>query len=91
VSDSETERLRADLAAANREIERLRSLLGLSDESSDAGKGWDPSLFTVGEQLPSVDESSPNEQKLGLFRALFAGRSWPFTSCWICSVPLKMS
>lgn len=33
------------LAVANREIERLRELLGLSEDRSDVGRGWEPTLF----------------------------------------------
>lgn len=82
MGDSETERLREDLATANREIERLRSLLGLSDESREAGRSWEPSLFAVGDPLPAVDESSPNELKLTLFHALFAGRRDVYATRW---------
>lgn len=67
----ELERLRAD-------NERLRGLLGL-DHPSRPGPvaSWEPTLFqdpTSRAALPTVDRSSPSEEKIALFRQLFAGR-----------------
>ncbi|MGH2491723.1 MAG: TOTE conflict system archaeo-eukaryotic primase domain-containing protein, partial [Candidatus Limnocylindria bacterium] len=82
MAEYETDLLREQLAVANREIERLRSMLGLSDESADAGRSWEATLFASAEPLPTVDESSPNASKLELFRLLFAGRRDVYALRW---------
>lgn len=73
------------LAELTRELERLRAenerlcgLLGLNDASRlDPVAPWEPTLFrdsSTLSELPSVDRSSPSEEKIALFRQLFAAR-----------------
>ncbi len=67
-----------------RENERLRSLLGLPD----AGVAEAPArytLFPLGDPLPSVDDSSPLEDKTSLMRALFRGREDVHAERWTSS------
>lgn len=71
---AEVDALRAELAAANREIARLRELLGLAPGDDREVSSWEGTLFSEIDRLPKVDEASPNVEKLALLRALFAGR-----------------
>ena len=83
VSESEeVQGLRQELAAANREIERLRALLGLGSEPSAPSTGWEPTLFRDEASLPSVDEASPNGAKIELIRTLFHGRPDVYALRW---------
>lgn len=83
VSDrEEIDGLRRGLAAANREIERLRALLGLGSDSSAPGAGWEPTLFREEASLPSVDEASLNAAKVELIRTLFEGRPDVYAQRW---------
>lgn len=78
---SELDRLQGELAAAHREIERLRGLLGLTAHQP-AESGWEPTLFPEHPALPPVDDSSPNTLKLELVRSLFAGRQDVYALRW---------
>lgn len=74
----------AEIAALRSENERLRSLLGLTDErTSDPPPAWEPTLFAspVSER-PVVDRRSSPADKIALFRTLFAGRDDVFALRW---------
>ena len=46
---------------------------------------WEPTLFRDSAshaELPAVDRSSPSEEKIALFRQLFAGREDVYASRW---------
>lgn len=69
----EVEELRAENA-------RLRGLLGLDDRSREGhAEAWAPTLLTEPATQPVVDNLSPWEDKLGLFRSLFGARSDVYT------------
>ena len=63
----------AEIAALRVENERLRGLLGLTDErSADPPVAWEPTLFSASQtERPVVDRRSSPAEKIGLFRALF--------------------
>ena len=67
-------RLRAQLADAHAEVDRLRSLMGIGDRLSVPVDPFRASLFSEPEPLPRVDADSSSPQKVELFRALFVGR-----------------
>lgn len=75
----ELERLRA-------ENERLRGLLGLNNPSRPGPvASWEPTLFrdpSNRPELPPVERRSPSEEKVALFRQLFAGREDVYASRW---------
>ncbi|MGH3665860.1 MAG: TOTE conflict system archaeo-eukaryotic primase domain-containing protein [Egibacteraceae bacterium] len=84
------DRARRELAEAQRELarlraenDRLRGLLGM-----DGGRAVahltepEPTLFADAQRLPRVDNGSSPEQKLALFRALFAGRDDVYALRW---------
>lgn len=81
---------RRELAEAQRELvrlraenDRLRGLLGLHAEKAGAHTAEPEStLFGVAERLPGVDIGSSADQKLALFRALFAGREDVYAVRW---------
>lgn len=81
---------RRELAEAQRELaqlraenDRLRGLLGLHPERAIAHTAEpEPRLFGVAERLPRVDNGSSAEQKLTLFRTLFAGREDVYAVRW---------
>lgn len=66
--------LRAELADARAEIDRLRELMGVGERSSVPVEPFRANLFSGVEPLPSVDADSTLEEKLGLYRAVFVGR-----------------
>lgn len=72
---------KADVLALREENERLRSLLGLDDRTTEA-----PTLFTAGQVAPPratvVGQGSPPAMKVALFRALFAGRDDVYAQRW---------
>ncbi len=72
----EVEELRAENA-------RLRGLLGLDDRSREGhAEAWAPTLLTEPATQPVVDNLSPWEDKLGLFRSLFGARSDVYAHRW---------
>lgn len=74
----------AEIAALRAENERLRGLLGLTEErASDPPPAWEPTLFAppVSERL-FVDRRSSPADKIALFRTLFAGRDDVFALRW---------
>ena len=66
--------LEAELADAQAEIGRLRSLLGVGERPSGPVEPFRASLFSEAEPVPQVDADSSPAEKVRLFRALFAGR-----------------
>jgi hypothetical protein len=71
--------LRAELAALREENARLRDLLGLDRRATaEQAAVWTPTLFTDDHRSAptptGVERSSPHEEKVALFRSLFAGR-----------------
>lgn len=72
----EVEELRAENA-------RLRGLLGLDDRPREGhAEAWAPTLLTEPATQHVVDDSSPWEDKLGLFRSLFGARSDVYAHRW---------
>jgi superfamily II DNA or RNA helicase len=80
--NAEVDALRTELAAANREIARLQELLGLAPSEDREPSSWEGTLFSETGRLPTVDEASPNVEKLALLRALFAGREDVYAVRW---------
>jgi hypothetical protein len=75
--------LGGEISRLTAENERLRDLLGLDDRRSDGHKvAWSPSLLSQTRPLPSVDGSSPNEDKLALFKSLFGARTDVYATHW---------
>jgi superfamily II DNA or RNA helicase len=77
VPRDEVTALRAELATATAEIKRLRALLGLDQRSGASDvDAWSPTLLPDPTMAPAprVDRESSREEKLALFRSLFAGR-----------------
>ena len=74
----------AEIAVLRVENERLRGLLGLTDErSADPPVAWEPTLFSASQSKRSmVDRRSSPAEKIGLYRALFYGRDDVFASRW---------
>jgi hypothetical protein len=79
------------LAAALAEIEslraengRLRGLLGLDeDRTPEPPVAWEPTLFVPATPLrPAVDRRSSPDDKIGLFRSVFAGRDDVYAIRW---------
>lgn len=55
----------------------------MDDRRSDGHKvAWSPSLLSQTRPLPSVDGSSPNEDKLALFKSLFGARTDVYATHW---------
>lgn len=76
-----------ELAALREENARLRGLLGLDDRSArQATPVWKPTLFpSMATQAPvvsSVDRHSTPQEKIALFRSLFAGREDVYALRW---------
>ena len=62
---------------------RLRGLLGFDDRPREGhAEAWTPTLLTEPPTQPVVDNSSPWEDKLGLFRSLFGGRTDVYAHRW---------
>lgn len=74
---AEIELLRAD-------NERLRGLLGLTDDrQAEPPVAWEPTLFVPAvPPRPVVDRRSSAADKIGLFRSLFAGRDDVYAVRW---------
>jgi hypothetical protein len=87
---SEVERLRIELMAARAEIARLEEENeGLRSAGPDVAtrsvhlSQRAPRLFPAPEEVPvGVDGSSPPEDKIRLFRSLFAGRTDVYAQRW---------
>ncbi len=74
----------AEIVSLRAENERLRGLLGLTDERQpEPPVAWEPTLFapTVSRR-PAVDRRSSPVDKIGLFRSLFAGRDDVYALRW---------
>jgi len=79
--------MESELRALRAENARLRGLLGLDDRSRrEPTTPWRPTLFTNAESptrpADTVDRHSPAEQKIALFRSLFAGRDDVYALRW---------
>ena len=78
--------LRRELETLRAENERLRSLLGLDERRrSEPVTAWEPTLLPPDDgqtNLLAVDQRSPREAKLALFRTLFAGRDDVYAQRW---------
>ena len=74
----------AEIAVLRVENERLRDLLGLTDErSADPPVAWEPTLFSASQTVrPTVDRRSSPAEKIELYRSLFAGRDDVFALRW---------
>jgi superfamily II DNA or RNA helicase len=74
----------AEIAVLRAENERLRGLLGLTDERpSDPPPAWEPTLFSPPtSERPVVDRRSSPADKIELFRRMFAGRDDVFALRW---------
>ena len=74
----------AEIAVLREENDRLRRLLGLTDErSADPPVAWEPTLFSPPPVVcPVVDRRSSPAEKIALFRALFSGRDDVFALRW---------
>jgi superfamily II DNA or RNA helicase len=73
---AEVERLQA-------EVDRLHRLLGFDSRSDDGHRRtWAPTLFGGSDLVADVSETSPLEEKVGLLRTLFGGRSDVFAQRW---------
>lgn len=83
--------LRAELAAALAEIERLRGLLGLDQPPAirDDGRLFAMDADSTGRPEATVDRASPPAEKLALFARLFGVRSDVFALRWENSGSLK--
>lgn len=87
---AELDRLRAELVAAKAEIarlqeenERLRPARPEVSSSSAHRSQRAPTLFVPVEEAPvRVDGNSPRENKIGLFRSLFSGRTDVYAQRW---------
>lgn len=81
-------RLEREVAVLRAENERLRARLGLvSDTSLDAahpaGAAWEPTMFVDEPAVSaSVTARSASEEKVALFRSLFAGRVDVYATRW---------
>jgi hypothetical protein len=88
MSDMESRDVEAlvdELLALRAENQRLRSLLGLDRPSrQQATEPWEPRLFVDSERDldKDIDENSPREAKIALFRSLFAGREDVYALRW---------
>ena len=74
----------AEIAVLRVENERLRDLLGLTDErSADPPVAWEPTLFSASQTVrPTVDRRSSPAEKIELYRSLFSGRDDVFALRW---------
>ncbi len=74
---------RAEIARLKEENDRLRSTHGEAPTSSSHRSQRTPRLFSAAEEVPlGVDGSSPPEDKIRLFRSLFAGRADVYAKRW---------
>ncbi|MHB8463526.1 MAG: TOTE conflict system archaeo-eukaryotic primase domain-containing protein [Acidimicrobiales bacterium] len=79
--------MEAELLALRKENVRLRGLLGLDDRAArERTTAWTPTLFARDESptpvAVKVDRSSPTEDKIALFAALFSGRDDVYALRW---------
>jgi superfamily II DNA or RNA helicase len=76
----------AELVALRAENVRLRGLLGLDDRHAEPTSPWTPVLFdeekSSAAPRPQIDQSSAPEDKVALFRSLFAGRDDVYALRW---------
>lgn len=73
---AEVERLQA-------EVDRLHRLLGFDSRSDDGHRrAWAPTLFGGSDPVADVSEISSLEEKVGLLRSLFGGRSDVYAQRW---------
>ena len=74
----------AENAGLRVENERLRGLLGLTDERlADPPVAWEPTLFSASQSNRCVvDRRSSPAEKIGMYRALFCGRDDVFALRW---------
>lgn len=74
----------AELEVLRAENERLRGLLGLTeDRQAEPPVAWEPTLFAPSVPArPVVDRRSSPADKIGLFRSLFAGRDDVYALRW---------
>lgn len=74
----------AELEVLRAENERLRGLLGLTDDrQAEPPVAWEPTLFAPPvPSRPVVDRRSSPADKIALFRSLFAGREDVYALRW---------
>ena len=77
----------AELGSLRAENLRLRGLLGLDERrTGPATAAWRPTLFPGEDEAAQartrVNQDSPLEQKISLYRAMFAGREDVFALAW---------
>ena len=74
----------AEIESLRAENERLRGLLGLGrDREAEPPVAWEPTLFAPAVlPRPAVDRRSSPDDKIGLFRSLFAGRDDVYAVRW---------
>lgn len=74
----------AEIESLRVENERLRGLLGLTDDrEAEPPVAWEPTLFAPAVPArPVVDRRSSPLDKIGLFRSLFAGRDDVYALRW---------
>ena len=82
----ENDALIDEINALRSENQRLRSLLGLDQESRHhVTQPWEPTLFADSDQrnlTGDINGDSPAEAKIALFRSLFAGREDVYALRW---------
>lgn len=62
---------------------RLRGLLGLDTRASDGHRrAWSPTLLTDATEMPVVDASAGEADKVALLRSLFGARSDVYATRW---------
>ena len=74
----------AEIESLRAENDRLRGLLGLNeDRTPEPPAAWEPTLFVPATPpRPAVDRRSSPDDKIGLFRSLFAGRDDVYAVRW---------
>lgn len=85
--DERAARLETEIQALRAENARLRGLLGLDDPARrEPTTPWKATLFTntesIDRPLVSIDRHSSREEKVALFRSLFAGRKDVYALRW---------
>jgi len=84
--DDPAAQMEAEIQALQAENARLRGLLGLDDPARrEATTLWKATLFSNTESIarpPVVDRHSSPEEKVALFRTLFAGRDDVYALRW---------
>lgn len=82
----EKDALIEEIQALRSENHRLRSLLGLDQESRhEVTQPWEPTLFADSDQMNltgDINGDSPAEAKIALFRSLFSGREDVYALRW---------